>query len=44
MQEFIKSGIDFISTYGGRVIIAILVFVVGCFVVKLVMKAIVKAI
>ena len=44
MQEFIKSGIDFISTYGGRVIIAILVFIVGCFVVKLVMKAIVKAI
>ena len=44
MQEFIKSGIDFISTYGGRVIIAILVFIVGCFVVKLLMKAIVKAI
>ena len=38
MQEFIKSGIDFISTYGGRVIIAILVFIVGCFVVKLLMK------
>ena len=44
MNEFIKSGIDFISTYGGRIIIAILVFVVGCFVIKLLMKGLVKAI
>ena len=44
MEEFFKSGIDFISTYGGRVIIAILVFAIGCFVIKLLMKALVKAI
>ena len=44
MNEFLKSGMDFISTYGGRIIIAILVFVIGCFVIKLLMKALVKAI
>ena len=43
-MELIKSGMDFIGTYGGRVIIAILVFVAGCFVIKLLMKALVKAI
>ena len=44
MDEFIKNGIDFISTYGGRVIVAILVLVIGRFVVKLLMKALIKAI
>ena len=44
MNEFLKSGIDFISTYGGRIIIAVLVFVIGCFVIKLLMKALGKAI
>ncbi len=44
MAEFVRSGLDFISTYGGRVIIAILVFIVGCFVVRLLMKAIIKAV
>ena len=44
MAEFLKSGIDFISTYGGRIVIAILTFVIGCFAIKLLMKALVKAI
>ncbi len=44
LEEFIRSGIDLISTYGGRVIIAVIVFIVGCFVVKLLMKAVNKSV
>ena len=44
MDQFIKNGIDFVSTYGGKIILAILVLIVGYFVVKLLNKAAGKAI
>jgi len=44
VKEFLKSGLDFISTYGGRVVIAIVVLVVGSIIIKLLMKALVRAV
>ena len=44
MEQFIKNGIDFISTYGGKIVLAILVFIIGYFVIKLLNKAAGKAI
>ena len=44
MEQFVKNGIDFVSTYGGKIVLAILVFIVGYFVIKLLNKAAGKAI
>jgi len=44
MEQFIKNGIDFISTYGGKIILALLVLIIGSFVVKLLNKFLGKAI
>ncbi len=44
MEQFIKNGIDFITTYGGRVIIALLVLVFGYLLVRLLNKAVGKAV
>ncbi|MBQ2062848.1 MAG: mechanosensitive ion channel [Oscillospiraceae bacterium] len=39
MEQFIKNVIDFATTYGGKIVLAILALVVGFFVVKLLNKA-----
>ncbi len=44
MDQFIKNGIDFVSTYGGKIVLAIVVWIVGYFVIKLFNKAAGKAI
>ena len=35
MEQFIKNGIDLISTYGGKIVLAIVVFIVGSLFIKL---------
>jgi len=44
MDQFVKNGIDFVSTYGGKIILAVIVWIVGYFVIKLLSKAASKAI
>ena len=44
MDQFIKNGIDFLTTYGGKIVIALLVLIIGCFVIKLLNKLIAKGI
>ena len=44
MDQFVKNGIDFISTYGGKIVIALLVLIIGYFVLRLLNKAIGKGI
>ncbi len=43
MEEFIKKLIDMGSSYGGKILLAIAVLVVGLIVIKLIGKAVVKA-
>ena len=35
MSEFAKKGIDLLGTYGGKILFAIVVFVVGYFIIRL---------
>ena len=44
MDQFIKNGIDFLTTYGGKIVIALLVLIIGCFVIKLLNRLIAKGI
>ena len=44
MEQFIKNGIDFISTYGGKIVIALVVLIVGYFILRLINKLIGKGI
>lgn len=44
MSEFAKKGIDLLGTYGGKILFAIVVFVVGYFIIRLLVKLISKAI
>ena len=44
MEQFTKNVIDFATTYGGKIVLAILVFVIGLLVIKLLGKAAGKAI
>ena len=44
MDQFVKNGIDFISTYGGKIVIALVVLIVGYFVLRGVNKLIAKGI
>lgn len=43
MDQLIKNGIDMATTYGGKLLLALVVLVVGCFVIKLLNKGIGKA-
>ena len=43
MQEFISKCIDLCTNVGGKIILAIIVFVVGCIVIKAIKKSIAKA-
>ncbi len=44
MEQFIKNAIDIASSYGGKIVLALLVAIIGCIVIKLLRKVIVKAI
>ena len=44
MEQFIENAIDIASSYGGKIVLAILVAVIGCIVIKLLRKVIAKAI
>lgn len=44
MEQFLKNGIDFVSTYGGKILLALIVFLVGRIVIKSLGKAAAKAI
>ena len=44
MEQFAKNGIDFISTYGGKILLALIVFLVGRAVINALGKAAAKAI
>ena len=44
MEQFAKNGIDLLSTYGGSIISALLILIIGCIVIKLLNKAAGKAI
>ena len=44
MDQFIKNGIDFLTTYGGKIVIALLVLIIGGFVIKLLDRLIAKGI
>ncbi len=44
MEQFTKNVIDFATTYGGKIVLAILVLVIGYFVVRLLSRAAGKAI
>jgi len=35
MERFVENGIDLLSTYGGKIILAVLVLIIGSFVIKL---------
>ncbi len=43
MDQFVNKAIDLLTTYGGKIILAIVVLIVGHFVVKFISKAIGKA-
>ena len=42
MEQFIKNGIDLISTYGGKIILAIIVLIVGGLLIKLINKLVAR--
>jgi small conductance mechanosensitive channel len=44
MEQFIKNGIDLLSTYGGKIVLAIVVTIVGSLVIKMMVKLATKAI
>ena len=44
MEQFIKNGIDFITTYGGKLVLAIIIYIIGRLVIKGLTKAAGKAI
>ena len=44
MNEFTTKGLDLIATYGGKLISAIVVYIIGSFVIKLLQKVFYKAI
>ena len=44
MDQFVKNGIDFITTYGGKLILAVIIFIIGRLVIKALSKAAGKAI
>jgi small conductance mechanosensitive channel len=44
MEEFIKNAIGFATTYGGKIVLAILVLIIGYFVIRLISKGAGKAI
>ena len=44
MEQFTKNVIDFVTTYGGKIILAIIVLIIGYFVIKALNKAAGKAI
>lgn len=44
MEQFTKNVIDFVTTYGGKIILAILVLIIGYFVIKALNRAAGKAI
>ncbi len=43
MEQFTKNAIDLVSTYGGKIVLAILVLIVGMIVIKLLNKLVAKA-
>ena len=43
MEEFVQKGIELLTTYGGKIALAIVVLIVGSIVIKLVSKAVKKA-
>ena len=43
MEEFVQKGIELLTTYGGKIALAILVLVVGAIIIKLLSKAVKKA-
>ena len=44
MDQFVKNGIDFLSTYGGKIVIGLLVLIIGYFVIRLLCRIIDKGI
>ena len=44
MEQFIKNGIDLLSTYGGKIVLAIIVTIVGSLIIKMMVKLATKAI
>ena len=42
MEQFIKNGIDLISTYGGKIILAIVVLILGALIIKALSKLITR--
>ncbi len=43
MEEFTKNAIDIISTYGGKIVLAIAVLIIGSIIIKLLNKLLIKA-
>jgi len=44
MEQFISNGIDLISTYGGKIVLAIVVLIIGALLIKLLKKLTAKAV